>query len=161
LRSFFDPETQLSRCIYLADAMADILQHARAAGLPCDRIRPLVEVWQTAAGKLERGNSEDGTPLRDDSGTLALWMARHRLSNDSKGGLHLALESAWSAGEEAWVRSYIDREAAELISIYRAASEESAQIQAARLDLALVELKLMQENVPADFLTAEAPAAAN
>ena len=157
VRSFFDEARYLSRCIYEATTPNEAREHAHAGGLPCDHVRAVSEIRSTEAGNLTMDASHgDGTPIRDETGATSLWMARHGLGAQDDRLLLQSLDHHRTLQPD-WLRSYVDREAGELISIYRGTGLGEAPEAARTLGLTLLAIEPTIENIPSDFSPKEEP----
>ena len=153
IRSFWDESDGTTRCFYVASSAGDIEYHAGVVGVPCLVIRLVTEVRANASGEIVVGGADPDRDHEPDDPELLTWVVRQRLDGCSDNEVACA---PWRPGngQAGWLRTFIDREADELFSVFREYSCERVQRLAEECGFATIEVRQMNQALPADVAAA-------
>jgi hypothetical protein len=149
IRSFQDESDGTTRCFYVANSVGDIEYHAAVVAVPCLGIRPVTEVRPDGSGQIVVGGADPNRDPEADDPELLTWVVRQHLHRRSDSEVACA---PWQPGngQAGWLRTFIDREADELFSVFREYSGERVQRLAEDCGFATIEVRQMNQGLPAD-----------
>jgi len=152
IRSFQDQSDGTTRCFYVADRDTDLQYHAAIVGMPCLAVRQVTEVRPgREPGEVIRGGADPEADPEANDPDLLIWVARQRLDGQNDEAVASARWPA-SSGHAGWLRTFIDREADELFSVFREYSHERARHLAEGCGFGTIEVRQMIQGRPADVV---------
>ena len=154
VRSFQDESDGTTRCFYVANSVTDIHYHAAAVHVPCLAIRPVTEMRPGShPGEVVLGGVDPNFDPEARDPELLIWVVRQRLDDQSD---ETVAAAPWpqSSGNAGWLRTFIDREADELFSVFREYSRERVRRRVEDCGFETVEVRQMIQGLPADVAAA-------
>lgn len=162
IETFFDPEREVTTCIYEAASVEDIRTHSKISGLPCG------EVIEVEVVRPEDIGIDDESPeALGLARPLVLPSARpsrlFQLIRDisawtdevvAAAAVRSKLSGPWWPGVR-WIESFYDRESAGVICIYEARTAEDIRNHARTASLPASEIRPVELILPDEL---EAPA---
>ena len=145
VRSFYDEVTQQSRCLYEALSANDVQLHARASVVSCEQVSPVEELFPSDVVDLDDARF---APLRDESEGSSLWLSR--VSLPASAPVELVAEAVLAV--PLLVRAYLDREAEELMLVFKAHSRPELSLP---VGLQAIDLRVVSEVLPTDIEPAD------